>query len=86
MILPILGKIYWLRLMWSKSLALIDSMHTSTEEIAAKSRAKLAMNAYAPFKLEGRYLGRCSPLSLLSCFAITLGMTLADGFRFYRRR
>jgi hypothetical protein len=41
-----------------QGMALIDSMHTSTEEeVAAKSQAKQdLLKAYAPFKLAQRYI------------------------------
>ena len=79
MIIPILGKILGSGNVVEKGMALIDSMHTSTEEeIAAKSKAKIdLMNAYAPFKLAQRYLALMFTFTFLICFAITLGMTLA---------
>ncbi len=79
MILPILGKILGSGDVVQKGMELIDSMHTSSEEeIAAKSKAKIdLMNAYAPFKLAQRYLALMFTFTFLTCFAITLGMTLA---------
>jgi len=79
MILPILGKILGSGDVVEKGMALIDSMHTSTEEeITAKSKAKIdLMNAYAPFKLAQRYLALMFTFTFLVCFAITMGMTLA---------
>ena len=81
MILPILGKILGSGDVVEKGMALIDGMHTSTEEeIMTKSKAKIdLMNAYAPFKLAQRYLALMFTFTFLSRFAITLGMTLAEG-------
>ena len=79
MILPILGKILGSGDVVEKGMALIDSMHTSTEEqIKAQSDARIQLiNAYQPFKLAQRYLALMFTFTFLSCFAITLGMTLA---------
>ena len=62
-----------------KGLDLIDNMHTSTEEeIVAKTKSKTdLLTAYAPFKVAQRYLAVMFSLTFLSCFVITLGMTLA---------
>jgi len=62
-----------------KGLDLIDDIHTSTEEeVVAKSQAKQdLLKAYAPFKLAQRYLALMFTFTFLTCFAITLGMTLA---------
>jgi len=62
-----------------KGLNLIDDMHTSSEEeIAAKSKARIdLMNAYAPFKIAQRYLALMFGFTFLSCFALTLGMSLS---------
>jgi hypothetical protein len=74
----VLAKIFGSGDVISKSIDLIDSMHTSTEEeIAAKSKAKTdLLGAYAPFKLAQRYLALMFATTFLSCFAIVLGMTL----------
>ena len=66
-----------------KGMKLIDSMHTSTEEeVAAVSKAKTdLLSAYQPFKLAQRYLALMFAFTFLLCFAITLGMTLANFFR-----
>ena len=79
MIIPILGKILGSGDVVEKGMALIDSMHTSTEEqIKAQSDARIQLiNAYQPFKLAQRYLALMFTFTFLSCFAITLGMTLA---------
>lgn len=54
----ILGKIFGSGDVIKSGMALIDNLHTSTEEeIAAKAKAKTdLLNAYAPFKLAQRYL------------------------------
>lgn len=79
MIIPILGKILGSGDVVEKGMALIDSMHTSTEEeVAAKSKAKTdLLAAYQPFKLAQRYIALMFTFTFISCFAITLGMTLA---------
>lgn len=79
MILPILGKILGSGDVVKKGMELIDSMHTSTEEeMAAVSKAKTdLLQAYQPFKLAQRYLALMFTFTFLTCFAITLGMTLA---------
>ena len=79
MIIPILGKILGSGDVVEKGMALIDSMHTSTEEeIAAKSRAKTdLLAAYQPFKLAQRYIALMFTFTFISCFALTMGMTLA---------
>jgi hypothetical protein len=63
----------------SKSLDLIDNIHTSTEEeIAAKSKAKTdLLSAYAPFKLAQRYLALMFATAFLVSFVLVLSMTLA---------
>jgi hypothetical protein len=79
MIIPILGKILGSGDVVEKGMALIDSMHTSTEEeIAAKSKAKTdLLAAYQPFKLAQRYIALMFTFTFISCFALTMGMTLA---------
>ena len=61
-----------------KGLDLIDDMHTSTEEeIVAKTKSKVdLLSAYAPFKVAQRYLALLFSVTFLSCFILTLGMTL----------
>jgi hypothetical protein len=56
--LSLLGKLFGSDKVVEKGLALIDDIHTSTEEeIQAKSKAKIAMlQAYAPFKIAQRYI------------------------------
>jgi hypothetical protein len=56
--IPILAKILGSGDIVEKGMALIDNMHTSTEEeVAAKSKAKTdLLAAYAPFKLAQRWL------------------------------
>ena len=56
--LPVIMKILGSGNVVEKGMALIDNMHTSTEEeVAAKSKAKTdLLAAYAPFKLAQRYL------------------------------
>lgn len=77
--IPILAKILGSGDIVKQGMKLIDDMVvTSEEEIAAKSKARIdLMNAYAPFKLAQRYLALMFSFTFLSCFAITLGMTLA---------
>ena len=77
MIIPILGKILGSGDVVEKGMALIDSMHTSTEEeITAKSKGQdrpyeLPMQ---PFKLAQRYHSVDVHFHLhLVCFAITYG-------------
>ena len=79
MIVPILGKILGSGDVVEKGMALIDSMHTSTEEeIAAKSKAKTdLLAAYQPFKLAQRYIALMFTFTFISCFVLTMGMTLA---------
>lgn len=61
-----------------KGLDLIDDMHTSTEEeIVAKTKSKVdLLSAYAPFKVAQRYLALLFSVTFLSCFILTLAMTL----------
>ena len=63
----------------SKSLDLIDNMHTSSEEeIQAKAKAKTdVLAAYAPFKIAQRMLAFMFGFTYVICFAIVLGMTLS---------
>lgn len=79
MIIPILGRILGSGDVVEKGMALIDSMHTSTEEeVAAKSKAKTdLLAAYQPFKLAQRYIALMFTFTFISCFALTMGMTLA---------
>ena len=79
MIIPILGKILGSGDVVQKGMELIDSMHTSTEEqIKAQSDARIQLiNAYQPFKLAQRYIALMFTFTFISCFAITMGMTLA---------
>ena len=64
----------------TKSLDLIDNMHTSSEEeIKAKAKAKTdVLAAYAPFKIAQRMLAFMFGFTYVICFAIVLGMTLFD--------
>ena len=77
--IPLLMKMFGSGDVVKKGLDLIDDIHTSTEEeVVAKSQAKQdLLKAYAPFKLAQRYLALMFTFTFLSCFAITLGMTLA---------
>jgi quinol-cytochrome oxidoreductase complex cytochrome b subunit len=63
----------------SKSLDLIDNMHSSSEEeIQAKAKAKTdVLAAYAPFKIAQRMLAFMFGFTYVICFAIVLGMTLS---------
>ena len=63
----------------SKSLDLIDNIHTSSEEeIAAKAKAKTELlAAYAPFKIAQRMLAFMFGFTYVLCFALVLGMTLS---------
>ena len=58
----------------SKSLGLIDSMHTSkTEEIEAKTKAKTdLLSAYAPFKVAQRYLALIFSFTFVSSYLMVL--------------
>jgi hypothetical protein len=78
--LGILGKIFGSETVISKSIDLIDSFHTSTEEqIEAATKSKVALlEAYAPFKLAQRVLAFSFTFVYLSCFALVLGYTLFD--------
>ena len=78
--LSILGKIFGSETVISKSIDLIDSFHTSTEEqIEAATKSKVALlEAYAPFKLAQRVLAFSFTFVYLSCFALVLGYTLMD--------
>ena len=77
--LKILSKILGSGDVISKGIDLIDDMHTSTtEEIAAKSKAKTdLLTAYAPFKIAQRYIALMFSFTFLACFTLTLGMTLS---------
>jgi len=59
-------------------MALIDKMHTSTEEeIVAKSTAKTQLlSAYAPFKIAQRVLAIMFAFVFLSSYILTLTMTI----------
>lgn len=76
----LLGKIFGSEKVISSGIALIDSLHTSTEEeIAAKTKAKTdLLTAYAPFKLAQRVIAFSFTFIYLSCFAMVLGFTLLD--------
>lgn len=76
--LGILSKIFGSADVVKSGLQLIDDIHTSTEEeIKAKSSAKVELlQAYAPFKIAQRYLAVMFSITFLSCFVLTLGMTL----------
>lgn len=78
--LGLLGKIFGSEKVISKSIDLIDSFHTSTEEqIEAATKSKVALlEAYAPFKLAQRVLAFSFTFVYLSCFALVLGYTLFD--------
>jgi hypothetical protein len=78
--LGLLGKIFGSETVISKSIDLIDSFHTSTEEqIEAATKSKVALlEAYAPFKLAQRVLAFSFTFVYLSCFALVLGYTLMD--------
>jgi hypothetical protein len=78
--LGVLGKIFGSETVISKSIDLIDSFHTSTEEqIEAATKSKVALlEAYAPFKLAQRVLAFSFTFVYLSCFALVLGYTLMD--------
>tara|TARA_R110000803_G_scaffold133521_1_gene200687 strand:- start:756 stop:1112 length:357 start_codon:yes stop_codon:yes gene_type:complete len=77
--LSILGKILGTGDVVKKGLDLIDDLHTSTEEeIVAKTKSKVdLLSAYAPFKVAQRYLALMFSITFLSCFTLTLGMTLS---------
>lgn len=75
----ILGRILGSGDIVKQGMALIDDIHTSTEEeIMAKSKAKIdLMNAYAPFKLAQRYIALMFTVVFLGMFVLVLAMTLA---------
>ena len=76
----LLGKIFGSEKVISSGIALIDSLHTTTEEeIAAKTKAKTdLLTAYAPFKLAQRVIAFSFTFVYLSCLAMVLGFTLLD--------
>jgi hypothetical protein len=76
----LLGKIFGSEQVISKSLDLIDSFHTSTEEqIEAATKSKVSLlEAYAPFKLAQRVIAFSFTFIYLSCFALVLGFTLME--------
>ena len=78
--LGLLGKIFGSEKVISKSIDLIDSFHTSTEEqIEAATKSKVALlEAYAPFKLAQRVIAFSFTIVYLSCFGLVLGYTLFD--------
>lgn len=78
--LGVLGKIFGSEKVISKSLDLIDSFHTSTEEqIEAATKSKVALlEAYAPFKLAQRVIAFSFTFVYLGCFGLVLGYTLMD--------
>lgn len=78
--LGLLGKIFGSEKVISKSIDLIDSFHTSTEEqIEAATKSKVALlEAYAPFKLAQRVIAFSFTFVYLSCFGLVLGYTLFD--------
>jgi quinol-cytochrome oxidoreductase complex cytochrome b subunit len=78
-VISILAKILGSGDVVSKSLDLIDSMHTSTEEeIKQKADAKAQLlQAYAPFKIAQRMLAFMFGFTYVICFAIVMGMTLS---------
>mgnify|MGYP007073210162 CR=1 FL=1 len=77
--LPLLMKLFGSKDVIEKGIALIDDMHTSTEEeVVAKFKYKTdLLAAYASYKLAQRYLALMFTFTFLICFAITMGMTLA---------
>ena len=77
--LGVLGKILGSGDVISKSLDLIDSMHTSTEEeIKAKTEQRVAlMQSYAPFKLAQRYLALMFGFTFLASYVLVLSMTIS---------
>ena len=78
--LGLLGKIFGSEKVISKSIDLIDSFHTSTEEqIESATKSKVALlEAYAPFKLAQRVIAFSFTFVYLSCFGLVLGYTLFD--------
>lgn len=61
-----------------KGMDLIDSVHTSDEEMErAKAQSKIdTMKAYAPFKVAQRYLALMFATAFLASFVLVLVMTL----------
>lgn len=76
--IPLLMKIFGSKDVIQQGMKLIDDIHVSeTESVEVKAKAKQQLlSAYAPFKLAQRYLALMFTFTYLSCFAITLGMTL----------
>ena len=65
----------------AKGMALVDALHTSTEEeIAAKSKAKTdLLSAYAPFKVAQRLIALMFTVTYLACFCLVLFITIKGG-------
>lgn len=61
-----------------QGMELIDSVHTSDEEMErVKAQTKIdTMKAYAPFKISQRYLALMFATTFLSSFVLVLAMTL----------
>lgn len=74
----ILGKILGSSDIVKQGMDLIDSVHTSDEEmVKAKAQAKIdTMNAYAPFKVAQRYLALMFAFTFLVSFFLVLVMSL----------
>jgi hypothetical protein len=74
----VLGKILGSGDMVKQGMDLIDSVHTSDEEmVKAKAQAKIdTMNAYAPFKVAQRYLALMFAFTFLVSFFLVLVMSL----------
>lgn len=74
----ILGKILGSSDIVKQGMELIDSVHTSDEEmVKAKAQAKIdTMNAYAPFKVAQRYLALMFAFTFLVSFFLVLVMSL----------
>jgi archaellum biogenesis protein FlaJ (TadC family) len=75
----ILSKIFGSGDVIEKGLDLIDSFHTSDEElIKANTDAKRELlTAYAPFKLAQRYLALLFSVTFIGSFLLVLGMSLS---------
>jgi len=77
--IPLLMKLFGSKDVIQQGIALIDDMHTSTEEeVVAKTQQKVdLLKSYQPYKLAQRYLALMFTFTYLICFAIVMGMTLA---------
>lgn len=76
--LGILSSILGSKEVIKQGMELIDSVHTSDEEMErVKAQTKIeTMKAYAPFKISQRYLALMFGFTFLLTYVLVLGMTL----------